>query len=102
MRHRLLRPQAVPGDAPRPALTPPPPLRRWQHRPAWRARRRRRRLGGSRVAGSRRGGSFVGLHRPLRLRDRRADVATPETACTRLIHAWFPQAAVRDKGLLES
>jgi len=102
MRHLLLRQQAVPGDAPSHELTQTPTIRRWEHLPAWRSSRLLRRLGLRRVAGSRRGGSFVGVHRQLLLSDRRADVDTTETALTRLIHSWFPQAAVRDKGLLES
>src|SRR5215467_7498345 len=86
MRHRLLRQQAAPGDDPRHELTQTPSIRRWETLPEGRSSRLLRRLGLSRVAGSRRGGPFVGLHILLLLSDRRADVDTTEPALTRLIH----------------
>src|SRR5215467_4403204 len=86
MRHLLLRQQAMPGDDPSHELTQTPSIRRRENLPAWRSSRLLRHLGLSRVAGSRRGGSLVGVHIHLLLSDRRADVDTTETALTRLIH----------------
>src|SRR5215471_5145483 len=88
MRHLLLRQQAVLGDDPSHELTQTPSIRRRETLPEWRSRRLLRRLGLRRVAGGRRGGSFVGVHIQLLLSDRRADVDTTETALTRLRHSW--------------
>src|SRR2546422_7263791 len=86
MRHLLLRQKTVPGDDPSHDLTQTPSIRRRETLPEWRSRRLLRRLGLSRVAGSRWGGPLGGLHIQLLLSNRRADVDTTEPALTRLIH----------------
>src|SRR4030095_9091753 len=86
MRHLLLRQQAVPGDDPSHNLTQTPSIRRRETLPEWRSSRLLSHLGLSRVAGSRRGGSFVGLPILLLLSNCRAHGDNPSTGFTKVIH----------------